>query len=238
MPRISVCLATYNGERYIGKQLESILNQLEDDDEIVISDDSSVDRTIEIIRSYNDPRIRLYPAQIFKSPIFNFENSLRNATGNYIFLSDQDDIWLAGKVETALKSLEKNMVFISDANIVDDGGLLLYPSFFAVNGSGRGFFRNLLRNSYLGCCLAMQKDVLQKALPFPKDIPMHDWWIGMLAEVYYTTKVDFYSKPLVAYRRHGGNASPTGSVSHYGYWQRFLFRWRLVKNIMRVWFKK
>ena len=119
MPRISVCIATYNGERYIAKQLDSILEQLRDDDEVVVSDDSSGDKTLEIIQSYQDKRIKLFPNQKFRSPIFNFENALKQATGSYIFLSDQDDLWGPGKVETALKSLQTHQVFVSDANIIN-----------------------------------------------------------------------------------------------------------------------
>ncbi|MGC3945944.1 MAG: glycosyltransferase [Chryseolinea sp.] len=238
MPRISVCLATYNGERYIAKQLDSILTQLGDDDEVVVSDDSSTDRTVEIVRSYNDSRIKLFPDQKFRSPIFNFENALKHATGQYVFLSDQDDLWHHDKVKTALKSLQSKLIFVSDADIVNENGDMVQPSFFAVNGSARGIVRNILRNSYLGCCLALRQEVLRKALPFPKDIPMHDWWIGIVAEVFYHKQVEFCYQPLISYRRHGNNASPTGSASHYGYYQRFMFRWRLIKGVVQVWSRK
>ncbi|MDE5758415.1 MAG: glycosyltransferase, partial [Allobaculum sp.] len=91
---ISVCIATYNGERYIETQIRSILDQLNEDDEIIISDDSSTDRTLDIIRSLNDSRIKLFAGNKFHSRTFNFENALKQATGDFIFLSDQDDIWL------------------------------------------------------------------------------------------------------------------------------------------------
>ena len=98
MGKISVCIATYNGEKYIIKQLESILPQLREADEIVISDDSSSDRTIALIEQLNDPRIRILKDQKFRNPIYNFENAMLNAKGDFIFLSDQDDIWMPEKV--------------------------------------------------------------------------------------------------------------------------------------------
>ena len=90
---VSVCLASYNGEKFIKQQIDSILCQLGKHDEIIISDDSSTDRTVQIIKNYNDPRIKLIEDCKFQSPIFNLENALKQAKGDYIFLSDQDDFW-------------------------------------------------------------------------------------------------------------------------------------------------
>ncbi|MEO5643505.1 MAG: glycosyltransferase, partial [Bacteroidia bacterium] len=98
MTRISVCLATYNGEKYIGEQLQSILIQLSQHDEVIISDDSSSDRTIDIVQAFGDSRIIILHGQTFRSPIRNFENALSHAGGQYIFLADQDDVWLPEKV--------------------------------------------------------------------------------------------------------------------------------------------
>ena len=89
---ISVCMATYNGEKYIEEQLKSILSQLGENDEVIVSDDSSTDNTLAIVESFNDVRIKIFPNNKFHSPIFNFENALKQATGDYIFLSDQDDV--------------------------------------------------------------------------------------------------------------------------------------------------
>src|SRR5579871_1607034 len=104
---ISVCMATYNGERYILKQLQSIISQLSENDEIVISDDSSTDNTINIIKSFNDSRIRLYENNKFGSPIFNLENALKHAKNDFIFLSDQDDLWESNKVKTLVEKLNQ-----------------------------------------------------------------------------------------------------------------------------------
>ena len=102
---ISVCMATHNGARYLQAQLESILSQLGSGDELIISDDSSTDATLEIIRSFDDTRIRLLTGNRFFSPIYNFENALNWVRGHIIVLSDQDDVWLDNKLETVQRKL-------------------------------------------------------------------------------------------------------------------------------------
>ncbi len=103
---ISVCMATYNGEKYIERQLDSILAQLKENDELIISDDGSTDRTAEILARYGtDKRIRILHGS-FHSPIYNFENAIKQAQGDYIFMADQDDIWLPGRITETLKMHE------------------------------------------------------------------------------------------------------------------------------------
>ena len=99
---ISVCMATYNGERFIVGQIRSILSQLNADDELIISDDGSTDDTTILIEGIGDKRITLLNGG-FHSPIKNFENAIKHAKGDVVYLSDQDDLWLPGRVEAALK---------------------------------------------------------------------------------------------------------------------------------------
>ena len=115
---ISVCMATFNGEKYLKEQIKSIIAQLDINDEIIISDDGSTDSTIEIINSFNDFRIKLYQNS-FKNLISNFEFTLNNASGDYIFLSDQDDIWLPNKVELCMKSLISADLVMTNCKLVD-----------------------------------------------------------------------------------------------------------------------
>ena len=139
---ISVCIATYNGEKYIKEQLDSIINQIKEDDEIVISDDNSTDRTLEIINSYKDKRIKIYHsnARNFKK---NFENALGNANGDIIFLSDQDDVWIDGKYEMCVSALQKYDLVVTDSTVVDENLNIIYPSFFSYYKSGPGIIKNL-----------------------------------------------------------------------------------------------
>lgn len=236
MTKISVCIATYNGAKYIKKQVDSILTQLKGEYEIIVSDDSSTDNTLEIIAAYNNPNIKIFPNQKFKSPIFNFENALKHATGDFIFLSDQDDLWLDNKVEKVTLALSSCDIVLSDCKIMDADDNVIEESFFKVNGSGRGFLKNLWKNSYLGCCLAMRRTVLERALPFPKDIPMHDWWIGIISESFFSITILY--EPLICYRRHGINATPTGEISYFPYHKRLGFRWALIKGLFFVWLTK
>jgi glycosyltransferase involved in cell wall biosynthesis len=200
---ISVCIPTYNGEKFIQCQLDSILGQLGVDDEVIISDDSSTDRTIEIIKAFYDSRIKLIEGCTFKSPIFNLENALKKAKGDFIFLSDQDDIWLEGKVEKTKVKLIENDIVICNSHIVDQNEDIIHPSYFEWKGCGPGFFRNLKKNSYLGCSLAFNRKILNFCLPFPKKIAMHDIWIGMVSEL--IGKSYFIEEQLFLYRRHDDN---------------------------------
>ena len=228
---ISVCMPTYNGEKYIKEQLDSILCQLSQDDEVIISDDSSTDRTIEIIKSYNDARIKLLEDNHFKSPIYNLENALKQAKGDYIFLADQDDVWYPNKVEKLLARLADYDCVVSDATVVDSDMRELSSSLFALNKSREGFFHNFIKNGFTGCCMAFNKKILNLALPFPFNIPMHDSWIGLLAEKNGT--VLFLDEPLIYYRRHGNNASATAEKSKNSICKRIKYRLDLLRELAK-----
>lgn len=228
--KISVCIATYNGEKYIQQQLESIISQLELDDEIIISDDGSNDSTLKIIRSFHDRRITLLEAN-FKNPTYNFENALNHAKEKYVFLADQDDIWMPEKLNTMIYYLQTYDLVLSDNQIIDKNGQKLHDSFFALNHSKAGKFHNIIKNSYIGCCMAFNRNILLKSLPFPADIPMHDWWIGMVAES--CGKPCFIPEQLVLYRRHSSNASESAGKSRFSFLKKLRFRYILIKNLIK-----
>ncbi|WP_419870117.1 glycosyltransferase family 2 protein [Chryseobacterium sp. CT-SW4] len=209
--KISVCLATYNGEKYITEQLKSILTQLGEDDEIIISDDNSSDKTIEIINGFNDKRIKILQNKD-KGITKNFENALKNASGDYLFLSDQDDVWLPQKVFYSLKGLEYYDLVVTNCKVTDENLNIINQSYFDLNNSRSGFLKNFYRSSYLGCCLAFKKEMLTDILPIPRNLYLyHDWWIGYLADIKY--KVKFIDVPCLLYRRHDFNMSTTAKGS-------------------------
>lgn len=211
--KISVCIATYNGEKYIKEQLESILSQIGENDEVIISDDSSTDNTVEIINSFNDCRIKIYKNTKEKGYTRNFENALEKANGDVIFLSDQDDVWVENKVNKMIKILEKYDFAVSDNYIVNENLEVISKSHFEVYKTSKGFIRNLLLPRYVGACMAFKKNVLQKSLPFPNNAKLsaHDYWISLIAEMYFKCyKLD---EQLLLYRRHGANASSGGEKS-------------------------
>ena len=230
---ISVCIATYNGARYIAEQLASILKQLSAEDEVVVSDDGSTDGTIDIVRSFNDRRIRIVDGPRRHSPTLNFEWALRNAKGEYIFLADQDDVWLEGKVTRCVEELQKCDCVVSDARVTDSFLNTTSESLFQLMHVRRGRLSNLLwRNGYTGCCMAFKREVLSKALPFPTDIPMHDIWIGNVAA--FCGRLHFINDRLLLFRRHDTAASCNGTGSNYSLWQKLSFRWHTLKNIVKL----
>ncbi|MCX9026378.1 MAG: glycosyltransferase family 2 protein [Candidatus Methanoperedens sp.] len=229
MSKISVCMATYNGEKYIHLQLGSILDQIGENDEIIISDDSSTDNTVNIIKTFNDKRIKLFENNRFFNPIHNFENALEKAKGDIIFLSDQDDIWLENKVKIMIGLLHQYDLVVSDCIIINENEDILNESFFRIRGSKKGLLNNLLKNSYMGCCMAFNRRILDIALPFPDNIPMHDMWIGMIGELY--GKTYFCDQKLIKYRRHENSASPTCGPSPYTIIDKISFRANLLLRI-------
>ncbi|MTI24754.1 glycosyltransferase family 2 protein [Fulvivirga kasyanovii] len=232
MPKISVCVATHNGEKYIREQIDSILPQLGPHDEIIVSDDGSEDTTISILLSYRDKRLKLVDCASKNSPIKNFENALNHCTGDIIFLSDQDDLWLAGKVKTMIQALEKYDLVLSDCYVVNEKLQPIHSSLFEINKARPGLWKNLWKNSYTGCCMAFNRKVLSKALPFPSDIPMHDQWIGLVAELFFKTSI--VQKKLTLYRRHNNTTTRTGDKSNYGLLSKIKFRFKLLKNLIHL----
>jgi len=202
---ISVCMSTYNGEKYLKRQMDTILEQLEQDDELVISDDSSDDGTLKIIKSYSDKRIRLFENNHFKSPVFNLELALKQAKGDSVFLADQDDVWLPGRVQKVKERLQDNDLVVCNAFIVDQNEKVIHESYFSWKGSGPGFWENLKKNSFLGCSMAFNRKILNAVLPFPGKVIMHDIWIGLVAES--IGKVFFLDEKLILYRRHADNVT-------------------------------
>lgn len=233
---ISVCMATYNGERFIREQIESILAQLSDSDELVISDDGSTDNTLEIILKYEDNRIRLFNNTNNGGPVGNFETALTQAHGDYIFLADQDDIWLSGRVDNALKILKTGRYdcVICNRIIIDAKGNTDKRPVLTNDFTKYPFWRVLLRNQYIGCCMAITRKLLNFALPFPDKLPMHDLWIGYIAHL--THRSCFLHEPLVAYRRHECNVTSEKSPFSVSY--RIKFRLRLINQLIRLFHKK
>jgi glycosyltransferase involved in cell wall biosynthesis len=214
----------------VGEQLNSILSQLSATDEVIISDDASSDNTLEIIRAFQDPRIQILERKHSVGIVANFEASLRHSKGTIIFLADQDDVWLPGKVQILSLQLIDHDLTISDCELVDQTLRPLRQPPGRTFKTKKGLLRNLIRNSYMGCCMAFRRNVLNKALPFPKDIPMHDVWIGLVAEMYF--KVTMVPDKLVLHRRHQHNASTTGMISQLTLRKQFINRYKIIKSLI------
>lgn len=237
---VSVVIATYNGEKYILKQLNSILPQLNSKDEIVIIDDCSKDNTIYVINSLQDNRIKLLSNSFNIGVKKSFERGLNQATNELIFLSDQDDVWQPYKVEAVKTkfSEDKDLTLIhSDSAVINDKGNLISTSFMdQIGGYHSGLINNFIRNTFHGCTMVFRKDILSYCMPIPSKAPMHDSWIGLLS--IYFGKVMYMSDALVLYRRHDNNVTKSSreNISKVIWWRIWLFV-ALFKRVMKILFK-
>lgn len=205
----SVVLASYQGERFIGEQLDSVLPQLAQEDEVVVSDDYSTDRTCEVIARRGDARIRVLANPTRVGYIANFQRAIAGCRGDTVFFCDQDDIWLPNKVEMLDAALRTAGCAASDAIVVDDRLETLHRSYFELRGA-RNFSRLSLywKPSIIGATVACRKDYLETLLPFPRGVP-HDYWLTFNAACDNTLAV--LRIPLILYRRHTNAFSVTAT---------------------------
>ena len=230
---ISVCIATYNGALYIKEQLNSILPQLSDNDEIIISDDHSTDDTLQIIRSINDKRIKIFINQGEKGYTPNFENALQKALGEYIFLCDQDDIWMENKVSYCINELQSYDFIVSDAVIINSDGQATKDSFYKERIVYKSLIGNIYKFGYLGCCMAFKRNILEKVLPFPHNHQYctHDNWIFLIAKSFYKSTIS--NEQLIKYRRNSTNSSTGGFSKSSTLSFKIAYRLYLVYNLVQ-----
>lgn len=237
--KVSVAMATYNGEKFIKEQVDSILSQLGPNDEIIVSDDRSTDNTIQILKGYNDSRIKIY-ANKGKGIISNFENAIYYCENDIIFLCDQDDVWLPNKVQVIKDYFKEHKdvnLILSDCYVTDGNLKVTNESFFQIRNSKKGILRNIIKNSYLGCAMVFRKKLKPIILPMPENTPMHDMWIGVLAEM--TGNVLLVNDRLFYYRRHDFNATKINKkldIYKFTKWRKDLVvnlmeRKRQIKNL-------
>jgi glycosyltransferase involved in cell wall biosynthesis len=215
-------MATYNGEKFISEQIESILNQTLKPDEIVISDDASTDQTLKILLEYQKQYPNLIKVISNKNNagfVKNFERALLNVTGDFIALSDQDDVWVPEKLQEEYNILEKNpnvgLVF-SDLELVDEHLNKIGTSMWKLHKwqldgyiKGVDFFENILRsNRVTGCTIMIRKSVIANLIPFYNRINLHDYWLALGASL--LSDVFAIDRQLVLYRQHSSNQTGAG----------------------------
>lgn len=207
---ISVCMATYNGERYIKEQVDSILPQLSADDELVVSDDYSTDNTVSILKSYNDTRIKIFENKRIKTGIkpirlvtSNFENALLHCKGDIIFLADQDDVWSSDKISKMTHYLiDEGYDYVESDCYVTDENLTIIRESIRKNIKFDKWKSLFGTAYYQGSLCAFKRKILSDALPFPKKLQSHDRWLGYIAAFKYRVLLPTPDY-LVYYRRHG-----------------------------------
>jgi glycosyltransferase involved in cell wall biosynthesis len=210
---VSVCIATYNGARYLQAQLASILEQLGEDDEVIVVDDNSGDGTWTLLQSVADPRVRVLRNERKLGHVRNFERAMALADRELVFLSDQDDLWAHNKlrcvvecfarhpevqlVHHALSTMDPQGNTLSDVWNPLEEGMPSRVAFLA---------RQLVKCQVFGCAVAFCRSLLDVALPFPTIAYAHDHWLAAAAGV--CGRVYFLNRPLVRYRQHEANLTP------------------------------
>jgi glycosyltransferase involved in cell wall biosynthesis len=235
--KVSVAMATYNGEKYLKQQIDSILFQLSSEDELIISDDHSSDQTLVIIEKYmkEDPRVKLFMNEE-SGVTSNFENAIKRTKNDIIFLSDQDDVWKPEKVETVKSYYEKNpgvQMIMSDITVVDNELKPTIDSFYEFRGSRSGVIKNIIKNSYIGCAMSFRKELKPRILPIPRNVPMHDMWIGLVADMNKAALL--IPEKLIYYRRHDATVTSvenTSSIKEKILW-RFQISSLLFKSLLK-----
>lgn len=216
--RVSVVLCTFNGEAFVREQLASVRAQSRPVDEIVVSDDASVDACLDRVRESlaefrGDLRIDVNPATVGVAR--NFEKALRVIKGDLCFLCDQDDVWRADKVQRMVAAFEREpdlMLLHSDARIIDEAGartgatlfraLRIRPRDLAACDAGDALSVLLRRNIVTGATVAVRRELLDHALPIP-DGYWHDEWLALIAAA--VGSIRRIDEPLIDYRIHGAN---------------------------------
>lgn len=220
---ISIAMCSYNGEKYIKEQLDSIVNQTYKNIEIIITDDCSNDNTVKIIQEYqkNDTRIKLHQNKTNLGFLKNFEYTISLCTGDYIALADQDDVWKKQKLKTFIENIKDNVLIYSDAIIIDKdsnevGAEFIRPGNYLCDGSCNKLF--FLINVVSGNTLMFKRELIQYILPIPKNITYHDSWIAFVASTYGT--ITYTTEAMTYYRRYSEQVTHAVKKVHKNFFQK------------------
>lgn len=205
--RASIAMAVYNGEKYLRPQMDSIIAMMGMNDELVVSYDRSSDRTYEILMEYRrkDNRVRVYRNDQSAGVCGNFNNAVAHCHGRFIFIADQDDVWIGDKIDGMISALEESgramavhNGYITDSSLHVKGKLFQRVSVSPV--------RALVKNTgdVLGCCMAVRREYLGLVYPFYDDD--YDRWMMFACCVHGGVRV--VNQPYIYHRVHGGNVTP------------------------------
>lgn len=222
---VTILLPTYNGEKYLKEQIDSILNQTYKEIKLIISDDGSKDSTVDILKQYKekDSRIELYIQPKNMGVVKEIEFLLGKVETPYYMLADQDDYWLPKKVEKSLETLKKqnaDLVF-GDLEVVDENLNTIYPSFgdfMLLNRKIHKYINsykvNYLYNCVTGCTVLAKRETIKYIIPIPTKSKylIHDHWISIMLSL--NGKLAYMDEKYIKYRQHGNNQVGTNKISH------------------------
>ena len=226
---VSVCMATYNGEKFIFEQLDSIVKQLSPKDEIIIVDDCSKDNTIKIIESFNFENLKIYQNDKNRGVNFSFGRAIFKAQKDIIFLSDQDDIWAPERVHQMVKKINESGCNLITSNFqsIDNKGLDFE---FPVDGvhpyDSEKHFKNIIdifigKTNYYGCAMAFKKEIVSLICPIPSYVESHDLWVALVGNL---IKSNIHIDDISLFKRaHDNNATETNRKLYQKLWSRVIF---------------
>jgi glycosyltransferase involved in cell wall biosynthesis len=218
--RIDVLLATYNGERFVARQIESVLKQMDQRCRLLIRDDGSSDGTVSVVRQF----VAEQPGRVIlldeKGPRLgacaSFSYLLEHSDADYLVLCDQDDVWLPGRITKPLQRIQAveqelgtgtPVLAHTDLVVVDENLQVIAPSFWAYSNlnpyRGSGLNRLLVQNVVTGCATVINRALARLACPIPRGSPMHDWWLALVASSF--GRIEAVPEKTVLYCQHSDN---------------------------------
>lgn len=239
---ISVCMATYNGAPYVRRQLDSILEQLAPTDEVIVIDDCSTDDTLEVVRGIGDRRVSIHVNERNRGEVHSFGRAVALARNEFIFLADQDDVWMPGRAARMTRSLVDSGKWVVSSNLawVDtvETPIEVPCDGVAASASSR-HLRNIAdifigKTNYFGCAMAMRRDIVPLITPIPGFVESHDLWIALASNL-ARSNVHIDDTTLLK-RKHGKNATSTVSTRplHLKLWSRVIFAISLLVLAARL----
>ena len=214
--KILILLSTYNGERYLKEQLNSLFSQSYQDFKLIVRDDGSTDRTKEILNSYNvellDSSVNLGVKKSFET-LLNY--AYENFEAKYFMFCDQDDVWNNNKIEKTLKKMqeleklygeEMPLLVHTDLEVVNEKLETLNNSMWEsehINPRANTLNKLLIHNTVTGCTMMINRTLASKSLFISPKAIMHDWWMGLVAATF--GKIGFIKEPTMKYRQHDKN---------------------------------
>jgi glycosyltransferase involved in cell wall biosynthesis len=239
-PKVSVCIATYNGENYLEAQIRSILEQLAENDEVVVVDDCSTDNTVKILNELRDNRIKIYANESNRGHVFSFSRSISLANNDIIFLSDQDDIWISGRVGLMIDKLigTNKLLATSNSDFINSAGEKINYSIDGVSERDSSkYIKNIFSifrgdTTYFGCGMAFKKELVKVILPIPSHVESHDLWIAFAGNL-LRSNLHLNEKTFLR-RIHSNNASVVERDLFTKLWARALFIRHIIDLSVRI----
>jgi len=198
---VSVAMATYNGDRYLKEQLDSIYNQTYKNIEVIVCDDCSSDKTIEILEEYSNKfGLKYFVNEMNLGFKKNFEKAISLCTGGLIALADQDDIWIQNKIEVLVNNIGEFSLIHSACSLIDESSKQIAPLWIKKDDFKYSFAKFVFGNYITGCTVLFKRELLKDFFPIPSGEKYHDWWLALLASK--QNGIVYCSEILVQYRQH------------------------------------